>query len=167
VQGAARLNPFSPWHLARRFFAVACARDLSVEEQEWVADHLDGRGLDLFWAQPVADRRHAHDVARWVAGRAPERHDLIEAALLHDVGKRHSRLGPMGRTVATLLRVFPLPEAGRLGRYTRHGALGAEELSARGYSGMVVAFAAWHHGPMPEGVDVDEWRLLAEADHRR
>lgn len=167
MQGATQLNPLSPWHLARRFFAVAFAVDLRAPEQRWVADHLGDADRDLFWRQPVPDRRHAHDVAAWVAERAPGRRDLVEAALLHDVGKRHSALGAWGRTWATLLRWLPLPESSRFAGYTRHGPIGAEELAARGHSGIVVAFAASHHGPRPDGVDADDWRLLAEADHRR
>lgn len=167
MQGAAQLNPLSPWHLARRFFAVLFAVDLGASEQSWVAAHLEGEDQRLFWRQPVPDRRHAHDVAAWVAERAPQRRDLIEAALLHDVGKRHSALGAFGRTFATLVRWLPLPESSRFGRYTRHGPIGAEELASMGHRGIVVAFAAHHHGSRPDGVDADDWRLLAEADHRR
>ena len=167
MQGAAQLNPLSPWHLARRFLSVAFAADLRADEQMWVAHHLGPGSLRLFWLQPVPDRRHSHDVARWVADRLPERTDLIVAALLHDVGKRHSALGAIGRTWATLLRWVRLPESARFSRYTRHGPIGAEELAAMGHSGIVVAFAAHHHEARPDGVDPADWMVLAEADHRR
>ncbi len=115
----------------------------------------------------MTDRRHAHDVARFVAHRRPERPDLQVAALLHDVGKRHARLGPVGRSFATLLGSMSKREDSRFALYTHHGPIGAEELRQAGYEGIIVDFAAAHHRGRPGESDPTDWRLLTEADHER
>lgn len=144
------------------------AQPLRAEEQAWLAGVLDEEpGLRLFWSQPTPDLRHSHDVARWVADREPARRDLQVAALLHDVGKRHAQLGALGRTLATLLRGARIPEESRPALYTRHGPIGANELRRAGYTGIVVEFAAHHHGERSPDVDDADWDLLLEADHRR
>lgn len=144
------------------------AKPLRPSEQAWVAGRLGaGPGQELFWAQPIADQRHAHDVARFVSTHAPDRLDLPVAALLHDVGKRHARLGAVGRTIATLLRLWPTHEGSRFGLYNDHGPVGARELEHAGFEGVVVGFAAAHHMERPAGMDPRDWALLVEGDHER
>ncbi len=152
-------------HLVRRFFEVLGARPLSPAEQAEAARWLNGAETGLFWSQPVADQRHGLVSARVAAVAAPHRDDLVRAALLHDVGKRHSRLGVVGRSLASLLEILHLPTPGRLGRYLHHGPLGAEELAAAGAEPVVTAFAAFHHDARPPGVDAADWAVLIHADH--
>jgi putative nucleotidyltransferase with HDIG domain len=157
-------TPASPTHLVRRFFAVLTARPLTAEEQVWVGGLL-GDEAHLFWSQPAADQRHAADAARWVADRRPDRRDLARAALLHDIGKRHARLGPFGRTFATVASLLALRRPVRFVAYRDHGPIGAEELRRGGVEDVVVAFARHHHGNRPGDVPTADWELLAEADH--
>ncbi len=86
------------------------------------------------------------------------------AALLHDVGKRHARLGAIGRSIATVFDAVGIPLTTPMSRYRSHGSIGAAELSAAGFDGLVVSFAANHPGPAPEGIDEDRWAALLEAD---
>jgi hypothetical protein len=95
------------------------------------------------------DRRHAVAVARRVAAVHP---GGVPAALLHDVGKVASRLGPFRRAVVTTLalgvgRERLAPRPGRMGRYLRHDALGAQLLARAGSDPVTVAWAREHHLP--------------------
>ncbi|MEX1279654.1 MAG: HDIG domain-containing metalloprotein [Acidimicrobiia bacterium] len=158
-----------PGHLTRRFASFLTARGLDAGEQRWVAARLRDDEVAPFWSQPVADQRHAHDCARHVAARVADRPDLVRAALLHDIGKRHARLGAIGRSLATVAAALRSRGLGIRGpasfdRYTRHGPVGAEELAATGAERLVVEFTAAHHGPRPATIPADEWALLKQAD---
>lgn len=153
-----------PGHLTRRFASFLTARGLDAAEQRWVADRLRDAEVAPFWSQPVADQRHAHDCARHVAARMTHRPDLVRAALLHDIGKRHARLGAIGRSVATVAAALGIRGPASFDRYTRHGPVGAEELAAAGAERLVVDFTAAHHGPRPATIPADDWALLQQAD---
>jgi hypothetical protein len=96
--------------------------------------------------------------------RAPSRPDLVRAAMLHDVGKRHARLGIPGRVLASLFRQLRLKGFGRIGRYLDHPAIGGAELEAVGSERLVVDFAVHHHRTRPGSIDPDDWALLVAAD---
>lgn len=151
-------------HLVGRFFEVLGARPLSPREQTEAAALLTEGDRALFWAQPTADQRHGLDAARRVLAAAPGRRELARAALLHDVGKRHARLGVIGRSLASALDVLRLPTRGRLGAYLDHGPAGAEDLGSAGAEELVVAFAQHHHGSRPAAINEEDWALLLAAD---
>ena len=151
-------------HLAGRFFDVVGSQPLTPSEQHRVAELLRLAEAPLFWSQPVADQRHGLASAEHVAQRLPDRRDLHRAALLHDVGKRHARLGVIGRTVASLIEILRLPARGRVHRYLHHGPIGADELAAAGAEEVVVAFARAHHGTRPASIPDPDWSALQAAD---
>ena len=151
-------------HLFRRFFQVAFARPLEVDEAAEVAAALLPALLDLFTAQGPADQRHAHTVMRRVATRSVDP-EVIAAALLHDVGKAGIGLGPIGRSIATLCDAVDLPMTARMRDYRNHGPVGAERLQAAGASRLAVDFARRHPDPDPGPHDPATWALLLDADH--
>ncbi len=152
-------------HLIRRFFGSLRARRPSPSEQRFIAAHLVGPAAQLFAAQAPMDQRHSLECARRVAAAAPGRGDLIRAALLHDVGKNHSGLGVLGRSVASLAAIARFPVRGRFRAYLSHGRLGADDLTGVGESGIVVAFAAAHHEVVPPSpIDATDWAMLRRAD---
>jgi HD domain len=116
------------------------------------------------------DRRHAVAVARRVdaaLGPATSR-PVLAAALLHDVGKIESGLGPVRRAVATVAGIVRGHDAaeqwraqeglvGRVGRYLCHDEIGAELLAGVGSDALTVAWAREHHLP-PE-----RWTVAAET----
>lgn len=129
-----------------------------------MAGYLNSSEADLFWQQQHTDLRHAHDCARYVAERRPDRPDLIRAALLHDLGKRGSRLGPIGRSIATLLALLGIRGSQRHHSYNRHSDEGAEILANAGAEEVVVVYTRHHHSGRPESFDPDDWDLLMTAD---
>lgn len=147
-------------HLVRRFFGFLRARPLTPSEQDSVSEALTAPLASMFFRQRPEDQRHALDVA----SRVGDRSDLVEAALLHDVGKSATDLGVVGRSAATLWSVTGLGMPTRWRRYLDHGRLGAAMLEDAGAGPVAVAFTRHHPGPPPPEVDPDDWRTLSEAD---
>lgn len=156
--------PGRPLHLARRFFEVIFARPLDASELSTVASWVGPELFELFVSQQTADQRHGYATGRRVLGRGVTDTDIIAAGALHDVGKRESRLGAVGRTLATLLMAAGLPMPRRMAGYRDHGALGAEILEKAGAPGVVVRFARHHQGARPGSIPVDVWEILHDAD---
>lgn len=153
-------------HLTARFFDVVTSRPLDPGERQAVRRWIgDGPCLEAFFAQPVADQRHGYQAGLHVLARSPERKDLLRAAVLHDIGKRHARLGSLGRVVASVVLRLGLPLTPRLALYRDHGVLAAAEMS--GEADVVVEFARHHHSRRPASIPADEWAVLQAADRAR
>lgn len=137
------------------------AKPLSPREQGAVADALRPGEARLFWDQDVCDQRHALQVA----GRTKSLGDprVFNAALLHDVGKRHVRMGAVSRTLATVLDLLGLPMPDEWKTYRTHGSLGAADLDRVGASPLAIAFARGDAAP-PAGIDEGAWQSLRRAD---
>lgn len=151
-------------HLAKRYRDGVLAAPLDAAEWMWVESLLADPERVAFREQPIADQRHGYQAARAAEAILGSDRSGIRAALLHDIGKRHARLGLLGRvlvSVAIRLRV-PLWERARF--YRDHGHLGSEELSGWGAELLVVEFARNHHGARPPGIDEAVWDALCETD---
>ncbi len=146
------------WHLATRFFGTVLQRPLGPRRQDEVHDVLTGSEAELFFRQQAIDQRHAYAVAQRVQVATGDP-DAVAAALLHDVGKTESQLGPMARSLATLLDVGRLPVPSRWRAYRDHGQLGAAILAEAGARPLAVAFAAGE----PAG-DPVVWQAMVAAD---
>jgi hypothetical protein len=153
-------------HLVRRFFGSLRRGGPCPRDEAWARDVLLIGERPLWDRLPGPDRRHAVDVARRVeaslGGRATR--PVVAAALLHDVGKVEAGLGTFGRVGATLLaaaagRHRVARRSGRVGRYVRHDALGAELLAAAGSDPLTRTWTREHHLP-PE-----RWTVDAELGH--
>jgi hypothetical protein len=142
----------SEWlHLGRRFFGSLRPGGPAPDDDQWAEDRLLTREVALWRRMSDADRRHAVGVARRtveVVGPGVER-PVVAAALLHDVGKIESGLGPFRRAAATLVGKARGRErvSGRFGTYLRHDVVGAALLEAAGSDGITVVWAREHHLP--------------------
>ena len=153
-------------HLARRFFSFATALPLTSQELDNARIRLGSDELsDLFFAQPVADQRHGYDASTWLEARESPSW-MVQAGMLHDIGKRHARMGRWGRATTTALSWVRVVPRGRMSIYTAHGLIGAEELAARGVDARIVAYTAHHHDRRPAELTGAEWNQLDEADRR-
>jgi hypothetical protein len=150
-------------HLVSRFVGVVTSKRLSPEAQDEVNKILAPDAANLFWDQPAIDQRHAYDVSQRVRSTLGDDASALEAALLHDVGKRHSNLGAVARSLATVFDATHLPMPTNWRRYRDHGLLGALDLVAIGADPLAVAFARGTIEPT-EVIDQRVWDALVAAD---
>ncbi len=139
----------SPSHLVRRFAGSLWPGGPNPRDEAWARSYLID-GERALWAQMSGpDRRHAVAVARRVANTD---RSAVPAALLHDVGKVASRLGPLRRAAVTALALAVGRDRlargpGRMGRYLRHDVLGGQMLERAGSDGLTATWARQHHWP--------------------
>ena len=155
--------PGSLGHLTRRFFDVLFSTPLDAAERAAVEGWLDGGQAWVFFSQPDPDQRHGFHAAL-VAIAGGGKLDVVRAALLHDVGKRHARLGVFGRAFASMAIRLGLPLTRRWRLYRDHGETAAWELEGLGCEGVIVDFARHHHGGRPLDIPAVTWDLLQLAD---
>jgi hypothetical protein len=155
--------PGSLGHLSARFFEVLFARPLEAAEVDEVRSWLTRGQSWLFFSQPGPDQRHGYQAAL-VARDEGLGSTAVAAALLHDIGKRHARLGLIGRTCASLAIKVKLPLPGRWRLYRDHGETGSGELAALGSDPLIVEFARHHHGHRPPEIPEETWEILLLAD---
>jgi hypothetical protein len=163
VEALSSVTPFDISHLVRRFFGTLLATPLTPAEQRIVAVRLRPPERHLFWAQAPADQRHAFETMRRAAIHS-DSWELLNAALLHDVGKAHSSLGAVGRSVATVLDAMGASLPAEMRAYRAHGELGAMVLEDAGASAIAMDFARRHPDPDPQSHDAAAWRILLDAD---
>jgi HD domain len=161
-------------HLAQRFFGSVRAEPLDDVELELVRGYLGPDEFECWERLGPADRRESVETARATLralGSEPEP-DWVAAALLHDVGKVETDLGPVGRSVATVSatvvgRRRARSWTNRFGRYVNHDDLGALRLRVAGARPAAVSWAAAHHRPElwpTTGIPLRICRILATAD---
>jgi len=121
------------------------------EEEALVRRVLPEGGVRLFAAMPVADRRHALDVADRLLRAGHEDRDLLGAALLHDAAKGH-RMRLWHRVGGVLLEALAPGVLRRLGSpdpaswrhpfhlYLHHGPMSAALATESGCASRLAAF---------------------------
>jgi hypothetical protein len=165
-------------HLVRRFFGSLLPGGPPPADDAWAVGRMTPGEAGLWRRMSAADRRHAVVVARRVDGALgpAATRPVLAAALLHDVGKIESGLGPVRRAAATVAGMVGGHAAavrwrrrggllGRVGRYLCHDEIGAGLLASAGSDGLTIAWAREHHLP-PERwtVDADVGAALKAAD---
>lgn len=147
-------------HLVSRFFGSLWPGGPAPDDEAWATAALVPGEVALWRRMPGFDRRHAVGVARRTAAElgAAATRPVLAAALLHDVGKVSSGLGPIRRALATVLswavgRDRLARGDGRFARYLRHDAIGADLLTAAASDPLTITWAREHHLPP------DHWTL--------
>ena len=151
-------------HLAKRYREGILSAPLSPAEQGWVESYLTDPERVAFGEQPAADQRHGYEAARMAEATLAADRSGVRAALLHDIGKRHARLGLVGRALVSVAIRLRVPLWARARLYRDHGRIGSEELSRWGAEHLVVEFARNHHGARPPGIEEAVWTALCETD---
>lgn len=137
-------------HRVEQFFGHVRARVTPAETASARAV-LPADAWALFTAMPVADRRHALDVAARLTAAGHDDPDLLIAALLHDAAKGH-RMRLWHRVAGVLLEALapralrrlasPNPRSWRhpFHLYLHHADLSADAAAGAGCSARAVAF---------------------------
>lgn len=137
-------------HRVAQFIGHLTAR-VDPGEIERARPLLPDAAWALFTQMPVADRRHALDVAARLVATGQRDPDLLAAALLHDVAKGH-RMRLWHRVAGVLLEVaapralarLASPDHGSWGYpfhlYLHHAALSADAALSAGSSPRTAAF---------------------------
>jgi hypothetical protein len=140
----------------RQFLAAVRAR-VSADEIAVLEQHLGLSQRDLFWQMSPIDQRHCLDVFNTLLRQGHSDPDLLQAALLHDVGKRGIRL--WHRVAGVLLEAFRpalleklavnRPQSWLYGLYIYqyHANLSVELTKRSGCSPSVVELIGGHHTP--------------------
>jgi hypothetical protein len=151
-------------HLVRRFLGSLWPGGPSTADEAWARGWLLAGEVELWGRMSGVDRRHAVGVARRtveVLGDGASR-AVVAAALLHDVGKIDAGLGTVRRSVVTAASLLVGRDrlargSGRVGRYFRHDAIGAELLRAAGSDPLTMTWAREHH------LGAERWTLPPEV----
>jgi hypothetical protein len=145
-------------HLVTRFFGSLWPAGPNAPDDAWAVASLVPGEVVLWRRMSGPDRRHAVGVARRTSDAlGPQAtRPVLAAALLHDVGKVDSGLGPVRRSFVTVAGMAAGHETarrwaerngavGRAGRYLCHDRIGADLLRAAGSDPLTVDWAAEHH----------------------
>lgn len=136
-----------PVYRAKQFFRAFRRRDPRVFLAAAEAYLLPSQ-LALFRRMSPYDQEHAVDVLNRLRRQGWRDAELMQAALLHDVGKAFVRSN-LWRRVAHVLLWAAESDARLRGGYARHAEVGAEAAERAGSAPEVVALIRRHHAPLP------------------
>jgi len=164
-----------------QFLSHLWPRPLAPAEQAEVQTLLGGGLAQLFRRQTVGEQAHSLRVMRTVATGGTEyaaRPELLQAALLHDVGKSVAPLTPVDRAVVVLARRWAPSAARRWGAgpaaglrrpfvtALRHADWGADLCAQAGAPPLTVDLIRRHQTPVtaPATPEDEMLALLQAAD---
>jgi hypothetical protein len=141
-------------------FCRALLARVSKRELGLLSEYLTPSQADLFHRMPRCDQRHGLDVFYALQGKRHHDHDLLVAALLHDVGKVGGGLRLWHRVLIVLIKALRPQLLDRLAKgeprgwrypfyvHQRHPELGAELARAVDCSPITVELIRRHQEPL-------------------
>jgi hypothetical protein len=158
-------------HRAWQFFRALFAR-VRQAEYSLLQVHLLPAQVALFRRMARSDQRHCLDVFYTLCDAGYYQAALLQAALIHDVGKSGGRLTLWHRVAVVLMQRFApgwlarLADDGRgwkapFAAHVRHAQVGAQWAAEAGCPSQVVDCIRRHHDPNPEN---EQWAALQWAD---
>ncbi len=102
----------NPFYRVRQFFRAARAMPLTQQEIERLRAVLNDDALALYQTMPLGDQRHSLNIFDALIAQGYNARPLLQAALLHDVGKRN--IGLAHRTGVILLDKISLTALARV-----------------------------------------------------
>lgn len=148
-----------PVYRAKQFFRAFRRRDPRVFVAAAGA-YLSLSQLALFKQMSPYDQEHAVDVLNHLRRQGWQDVELMQAALLHDVGKAFVGAG-LWRRVAHVLLWAARTESRPRSAYARHADVGADAAERAGSPPEVVALIRRHHAPLPlpPRDKLDDWLI--------
>ena len=130
-------------HLVRRFIKSLSRTIPSSSDIAWVNKSLLHGEFELWLRMEPYDQRHSIEVARRFTYLHPEfTRDQVAAALLHDIGTVHSKLGVLGRVIATIVG----PVGIKFRRYHDHEVIGVNLCRDAGSTLNTLRLLEWSEG---------------------
>ncbi len=145
-----------------RQFALAVGAAINPEHADSLKEYLQGPQLELFRGMSSIDRHHCSAVFRFLREAGETDESLLQAALLHDVGKTMGPVRIWHRVIAVLAKAFApqlyermdgRPESWSYPLYVhrQHAVLGAE-MARRAHCEPEVVWLIAHHEDTPDEI---------------
>lgn len=117
---------------------MAVTAKVSLEEWDFVRLYLNTKEQALFEKLQLSEQKHsinvATDIAKEMMDEDINKVFLIRLGLLHDIGKIHVKLGPVGKGVIVILDKLTRGKLKKYGQYKKinsyynHGEIGCKIL---------------------------------------